>query len=158
MDKSLFQNIFPDFSPDSKVWIFYNKSIFTKDQQVVVLNEMTDFFKNWQAHGSDLYANATILYDQFLVISVDANQEQASGCSIDKLTQSIKKIEAEIEVQLLDRKWFPIVVEDSIIPVSMGEFMSKRKEAKGFTYIDTSLSKLADFRSNFLTKEDVWYK
>jgi len=50
-----------------------------------------------------LKAKAEIRYNRFLILIVDESQAGASGCSIDKSVNFIKKLEQEFGINLLDR-------------------------------------------------------
>lgn len=65
--------------------------------------ELNSFMKGWATHGKDLYGSFKILFDNFIVISVDESKVPASGCSIDTLTQFIKNLEKTLGINFFDR-------------------------------------------------------
>ena len=91
------------FSEQSRVWI-YQSDRELYDDEVKQLHEILNkFATEWTAHNYQLKAKAEIRYNRFLILIVDENQAGASGCSIDKSVNFIKKLELEFKISLLDR-------------------------------------------------------
>ena len=91
------------FSEQSRVWI-YQSDRELYDDEVKQLHEILNkFATEWTAHNHQLKAKAEIRYNRFLILIVDQNQAGASGCSIDKSVNFIKKLEQEFKISLLDR-------------------------------------------------------
>lgn len=88
---------------DARVWVFQSNTLLT-DQEVDAINKAgIRFIENWTAHGAYLKASFDIVYNHFIVISVDEDQASASGCSIDKGIHFIKELEKQFKLTLLDR-------------------------------------------------------
>lgn len=91
------------FSEQSRVWI-YQSDRELYDDEVKQLHEILNkFATEWTAHNHQLKAKAEIRYNRFLILIVDEDQAGASGCSIDKSVNFIKKLEQEFKISLLDR-------------------------------------------------------
>ena len=91
------------FSEQSRVWI-YQSDRELYDDEVKQLHEiLNNFASEWTAHNNQLKAKAEIRYNRFLILIVDENQAGASGCSIDKSVNFIKRLEQEFKINLLDR-------------------------------------------------------
>lgn len=91
------------FSEQSRVWI-YQSDRELYDEEVKQLHEILNkFASEWTAHNHQLKAKAEIRYNRFLILIVDENQAGASGCSIDKSVNFIKRLEQEFGISLLDR-------------------------------------------------------
>jgi hypothetical protein len=90
--------------PDhTRVWVYQSSSILN-DADVTEINKMAQHFvPSWDAHGSLLAANITVFHNLFIVIFVDENVTQISGCAIDKSVGFIKRVEQQLNVQLFDR-------------------------------------------------------
>ena len=78
---------------DSKIWIFQSQRNFSAEEIVEIEQILDNFMKEWNAHGASLTSAYAIPYDRFIVIAVDENKAQASGCSIDSMTRIIKTLE-----------------------------------------------------------------
>ena len=91
------------FSEQSRVWI-YQSDRELYDDEVKQLHEILNkFASEWTAHNHQLKAKAEIRYNRFLILIVDESQAGASGCSIDKSVNFIKRLEQEFGINLLDR-------------------------------------------------------
>lgn len=61
------------------------------------------FVKTWTAHEQQLVADFSIFNKRIIIVRVNEDVTNASGCSIDKLTRFIKEIEVNFQVELLNR-------------------------------------------------------
>lgn len=86
-----------------KVWIYLSDKELKGDLHQVILKAGESFVQNWKAHDVPLSASFEIIQDRFIVVKVDETQYNASGCSIDKLLRLIKQLEADHQLQLLNR-------------------------------------------------------
>ena len=50
------------------------------------------FIEAWTAHGKDLQAGYKIVYKRFIVIALNQNLNNATGCSIDASVHFIQAI------------------------------------------------------------------
>ena len=91
------------FSPQSKVWIYQSSRAFTATEVNSIQQKLDAFTAQWTAHGHQLKAKAEILYHFFIVLTVDQEVANATGCSIDSSVRIIKEIENEYGVDLFDR-------------------------------------------------------
>ncbi|MGH2623225.1 MAG: ABC transporter ATPase, partial [Sphingobacterium sp.] len=64
---------------------------------------LNDFIREWTAHGSQLSAKVEVIYNLFIVLSVDEKVAQVTGCSIDKSVHMLKEIERTIQIDLFNR-------------------------------------------------------
>ena len=95
--------LFEDFRDDSKIWIYTSSRFFT-EQEVEALNaQIAVFTREWTAHDIALKATGAVLFNRFIVLTVDESQTTASGCSIDKSAGFIRGVERALEVNLFDR-------------------------------------------------------
>jgi hypothetical protein len=90
--------------PDhARVWV-YQTDRNLSDAEVQYIQQTLDFqINNWAAHGAALVGAATVLYKRFVIVSVDENHNQASGCSIDASTNWLKNLGAEMNLNFFDR-------------------------------------------------------
>ncbi len=90
--------------PDhARVWV-YQTDRNLSDAEVQYIQQTLDFqINNWAAHGAALVGAATVLHKRFVVVSVDENHNQASGCSIDASTNWLKNLGAEMSLNFFDR-------------------------------------------------------
>lgn len=91
------------FSPQSKVWIYQSNRKFTSNEEIEILQKLKSFTNQWKAHGNDLMAKAEIRYGFFIILTVDENQANVTGCSIDGSARLIKEIENTYNIDLFNR-------------------------------------------------------
>jgi hypothetical protein len=90
-------------SPLSTVWFYLSETKLNESQLQKINNELQGFTACWDSHGSPLNSSFEIFENHLIVISVDASTS-ASGCSVDKLTHLIRKIESDINIPLFNRQ------------------------------------------------------
>lgn len=94
---------FKQLPNNSRIWIYQSDKEFAKEQINFISEKAKDFIEQWTRHGKDLKGSFTIKYDQFLVLAVDENFNNVSGCSIDASVHFVKELERELEVDLLNK-------------------------------------------------------
>ena len=95
-----------DFSalPDtSRIWIYQSNRSFTDEELQDIEQNVSNFLKEWTAHGAELQAGFEIKYKRFIIIGLDQTNASASGCSIDAAVHFIQNLEQKYDVELLDR-------------------------------------------------------
>ncbi len=97
-------NVPSHFAPHSKLWLFVTSQLLTPENQEWVNNQMHEFTSQWKAHNIPLQATFG-LYNRLLWVSVNANTENASGCSIDGLYRKIAEIEKATQTNFTDKMW-----------------------------------------------------
>jgi hypothetical protein len=87
----------------ARVWVYKSAAALTAEQQALILARGAQFTADWAAHGAALDACVDVLYDHFVVLSVDEQQAMASGCSIDKSVRFVQELERLLGTSLTDR-------------------------------------------------------
>jgi hypothetical protein len=93
---------FASLPPHARLWIFAADHTLTGTDAQRLLAQVDGFVSNWKAHGVPLTAARDWRHDRFLFVAVDEQATGASGCSIDALTRSLKDLERDLGVSLLD--------------------------------------------------------
>lgn len=98
----------------NRVWSFIiSKSLSKKD--LMTLTELGNkFILNWSAHENKLTASFDIFKERIIVVKVNEDITDASGCSIDKLTRFIKEAEKQFNIELLNRLFVAYKTQDKI--------------------------------------------
>ncbi|MFN3405116.1 MAG: hypothetical protein ACK40G_13525 [Cytophagaceae bacterium] len=84
---------FDQLSPESRIWIYQSPRPFSENDIQAIKTVLENFISGWDSHGNKIFGSYNIFYNQFVVVGVDESVANASGCSIDKLTRTIKEIE-----------------------------------------------------------------
>lgn len=94
---------FDQLPASSRIWVYQLNKPLENGQLDSLHSDCRNFIENWTAHQQNLHASFSILYHHFLIIAVDENVNDASGCSIDKQNHFIMEIEKKYNISLLDR-------------------------------------------------------
>jgi hypothetical protein len=119
-----------DALPDqARVWVFASPQPLTDEQTGTLLDEVDRFLAGWLAHGHSVVGAREWRYDRFLLIGADEAATGVSGCSIDSLFRTLKQLEREMGVALVDSSPVWYRAEDGTVEsVSRPEF---RERARG---------------------------
>ncbi len=86
---------------DAHVWIFGISPSLDAQQSGALLGQVDAFLENWAAHGVPITGAAEVREGSFLVVAADEHREK-SGCSIDRMFGTLKQLERDLGVQILD--------------------------------------------------------
>ena len=107
---------------DSRVWV-YQSSRILNDLEVSEIKKMAQHFvPSWDAHGALLTASISVLHNLFIVIVVDENVTQISGCAIDKSVAFIKRVEQQLNINFFDRMAIAYHRDNNIEICSLSQF------------------------------------
>lgn len=150
------------FSPQSKVWIYQSSRKFTDQETEEIQTILNDFVKQWAAHGHQLKAKAEIFYNYFIVLTVDQDSANATGCSIDSSVRAIKEIENKFGVDLFNRFNMAYKIDDEVHVVSKEDFetlISIKKIGLDTVVFNNLVQNLAEFEQKWEVKiKDSWHK
>lgn len=87
----------------SRIWIYQASRAFTPEEETIARQRGEAFISEWAAHGTKLMAELQVVLHRFVIVAVDEEVAQASGCSIDKLFRFVQQLQQEINLPLMDR-------------------------------------------------------
>ena len=94
---------FEEASAESRVWIYQGSRPFTTQEEDLVKELLKDFCEQWTAHGQALKSSFKVEKSQFVIMAVDEDFHNPSGCSIDSSVGVLRNIHSSTGVDLLDR-------------------------------------------------------
>lgn len=153
---------FEQLEQNSKIWIYQSDRKLTKEEQDFVQKNTETFLVEWTAHGHSLQAGMQLLYDQFLIIGVNEDINEASGCSIDKSVSYVTELGKALNIDLLQRSKVAVKNNTQIHLVDFSEI--KKAIHEGVISRDTEVFNNAivskkDLDSNWLLPApDSWIK
>jgi len=118
-------NQFNQMPPNAKVWIYASDKIISPSHFAVINQKAIPFIQNWTAHQNHLQAEFAVLYNCFLVFMVNESVHEISGCGIDKLTHLIKEIDAETNLNLLNRMGVQLLENNEVTCLTKSAFLEK---------------------------------
>ncbi|MDQ8054053.1 MAG: ABC transporter ATPase [Pedobacter sp.] len=150
------------FSPQSKVWIYQSNRRFTDVEAEEILAKLANFTSQWTAHGHQLQAKAELPYNFFIVLIVDQDVANATGCSIDASVRVIKEIEQDYGVDLFDRFNMAYKVDGEVHVATKEDFetlVSIKKITTSTTVFNNLVQTLQEYEDKWeVPLGESWHK
>jgi len=125
--------MYVDFSllPDtSRVWVYQADRRLTDQEVLEIKEQLIPFIQHWKRHGEDLKASFKIEYNQFIILAVDENYTNVSGCSIDASVHIIQELQKKFEIDLLNKMNVTFKDGDNVNIISLSAFKEFAKQDK----------------------------
>jgi hypothetical protein len=143
----------------NRVWTFIISKTLSKEE-LNSLNELGNkFVLGWTAHEQQLTASFEIIGDKIIVVKVNENVTEASGCSIDKLTRFIKETEKLFSIELLNRLLVAYKTNTGIEIVhssKIKELLAENKISENTIVYNTSVSNQKEFNNWEQELKNTW--
>jgi len=152
---------FENLPEDSKIWIYQSNRKFSDDEMIDIENDLKVFIENWSAHGTGLEASYLLKYNRFIILAVNQEVQQVTGCSIDSSVAFIQKLEQKYDVDLLDKMNVTFKNGEHIAHKSLIDFkrMAKEKAVTANTIVFNNLvNSIEEFNENWEVPAcDSWH-
>lgn len=112
---------------NSRVWVYSSNRKFIQKEIISIRKDLENFLSNWTSHNQILETGFELRYDRFIIIAVNQEINNASGCSIDNCVRFIKKLENKYEVDLLDKMNVIYKQDKHLYHKKLNEFISMYK-------------------------------
>jgi hypothetical protein len=140
------------FSQNSRVWVYQSDKKLADDVVQQIQQHLNSFTAEWTAHNNQLKARAEIRYNRFFILIVDETQAGASGCSIDKSVNFMKRLEQEFSINLFDRFNLAYRNADEILSLPRHDFEALLKQGT----INTNTIVFNNLVQNLTELETKW--
>lgn len=122
---------------NARVWVYQSNRKFSEVEKAKINEMTTEFVEQWTRHGENVRGSFTIEYDQFLIVAVDQDFVEVSGCSIDASVKLVQQIQALFNVDMLNKLAVAYKELDAIKIVPMAEFtqLAKSEEVQKNTIV-----------------------
>jgi hypothetical protein len=94
---------FEQIPSSARIWIYQANRAITDSERHEIENTLKPAVSQWAAHGASLLASVKVLHNRFVIIALDENQNEASGCSIDASTRWFKELGNRLNIDFFDR-------------------------------------------------------
>lgn len=141
---------------DSHIWIFGISPALDDAESATLLAQVDAFLDQWASHGTPIRAARDLREGSFLVIAADPQSER-SGCSIDRMFGTLKSLERELNVQILDSTRVFVRDEGNVRAMPRNQF---RDSANADTPVfDVTAEKLGEVRTGTWERRagDSWH-
>jgi len=156
-------NTFNGFAPTSRTWVYQSSRNLTETEATEVLQMAQGFAAQWKSHGTPLQAKADVLYGRFLIMMVDENAAEASGCSIDSSVAQIRSIEQKLNIDLFDRMNLAYLNSEDKLETVHANSISKAFEhgalTEETTVFNNMITSFSELKTNWqipLSKSWAW--
>lgn len=132
---------FEKLPDNARIWVYQSNRPFREEELQDIEADLGAFLTQWTAHGSELKAGYEMPYNRFIVIGLDQEHAQASGCSIDASVHFVQALERKYDVILLDRMNVSFKQGPYIAYKPLDEFrkMARSKAVSGKTVVFNNL-------------------
>ena len=127
---------YSEIAESSRVWIYQSDRILTDQEVVFVKQRLLEFCNNWKAHQAHLKSSYQVLHNRFIILLVDEQQLDASGCSIDASVALLKSLEKDYNLDLFNRTIVAYEEEQNIFTMPL---LSFKKLVKADTIVFNNL-------------------
>jgi hypothetical protein len=139
------QDRLANFSPRSKVWIYYSGKPFAPNEHVIQ-EQITFFTQDWTSHGSKVTADGFVLSNHIIMLVADTSLGEVSGCSTDSSVRFMTNLGKEYELDFFDRNLVLVLINDSIQVTNIHNLKNYPADALVF---NPFFSDLQEWRSHF---------
>ena len=140
--QQIFKSLFPELPDSSRIWLHLANRKLVASEEQFLKEELTVFLDSWSAHGKRLQCNATLLFSQYLIFSVDENIESASGCSIDSSVHFAKRMGSELGIDFFTRMEVLVVEGNETRLLSYFDALAQKAP-----FINPQITQLSELRS-----------
>lgn len=119
---------FNELPESSKIWIYQSDREFSNEDLDYLNAELKEFTKEWVAHSQTLKTSYSILFDHFIILSVDESVNDASGCSVDSSVRIIKKVGEHLSIDFFKRENLAFLVNEKVELVALSELKTNISE------------------------------
>ena len=151
---------FEGLSAESRVWVYQGSRPFTATELESVEGALRSFCEKWVAHGEALKSSYKIVENQFVIMAVDEDFHNPSGCSIDSSVGILRQIHSATGVDLLDRTKVSFYLNHKVVLIPLNEvkasFTSGRLQPSTITFNTLVTSKAEWERKWKIAAENSW--
>ena len=140
--QQIFKSLFPELPDSSRIWLHLANRKLVASEEQFLKEQLTVFLDSWSAHGKRLQCNATFLFSQYLIFSVDENIESASGCSIDSSVHFAKRMGSELGIDFFTRLEVLVIEGNDTRLLSYFDAVAQKAP-----FINPQITQLSELRS-----------
>ncbi len=152
---------FNSLPEESRVWIYQSNRSFSEEELLQLEQQLNTFIEAWTAHGKDLQAGYKIVYKRFIVIALDQNSNNATGCSIDASVYFIQELEKQYNVDLMDKMNVSYKQGEFIAYKPLLDFKKMAQEkavSKNTIVFNNLVNNIAEFNENWeVPASESWH-
>lgn len=144
-------------SNDAYVWIFGISPSLDAPKSDALMRQVNAFLESWAAHGTPIPGAAELREGSFLIVAADEHREK-SGCSIDRMFGTLKQLERDLGVAILDSNRVFLRDEAGVRAVERSAF--RNAATLDTPVFDITVERLGDVREGGWEKpaSESWHR
>jgi hypothetical protein len=115
---------FDELNAESRVWIYQGNKTMSASEKSTIGQLLHSFCEQWAAHGQPLKTSFKIEFSQFVIMAVDEDFRNPSGCSIDSSVGVLRQIQSATGIDFLDRTLVPFYINNQVELIPLAEIKS----------------------------------
>lgn len=119
---------FDTLPEESRIWIYQSNRKLSDEEVAQIEPVVRAFVEQWAAHGQPLEASYQLLHNRFIILAVNQDIQQTTGCSIDESVRLIQALEQQYKIDLLDKMNVTFRIGEHIAHKPLAEFKKLAKE------------------------------
>ena len=143
----------------NRVWTFIISKPLSKEDLNLLSELGNAFVLSWTAHEQKLTAHFEIFKSKIIIVRVNEGDVSASGCSIDKLTQFIKAMEKQFNIELLNRLLVAFKKQDEVEIIhssAIKNLLHEQVVSKNTVVYNTSVNNEQEFLAWEQELQNTW--
>lgn len=128
---------FEEMPEHARVWVYQADRTLTDAEKAEMEQHLRTFVDQWTVHSKDLKASAKVFPDRFVVLAVDENHNQASGCSIDASVRFVQELEKHYNLSLFVRTEVAYLEGETVKTAAVKDM--KQQVSEGVIKADTTV-------------------
>jgi hypothetical protein len=112
---------FDSLPAHSRIWIYQANRALSQAESEYVSVHLKKLCEQWTAHNMPLHASFLLSFDHFIILAVDEQQADASGCSIDGSVHFLKSLQQEVGIDFFDRSRVAFLLDAKISLAPLSE-------------------------------------
>lgn len=153
---------FESLADSSRIWVYQSSREFSSNELDIICTKIESFIAEWKRHGEGLKASYQIKYNQFIILAVDEDYNEVSGCAIDSSVNLMKQFERAFDIDLTNKLNVSFKDNNNINVISISDFqnfVAKNKITSNTVVFNNMVSTKEDLSSNWeVTADKSWHK
>ena len=133
---------------NARIWVYQADRKLNSADKEYAAHYLASFTEKWTAHNHSLRASFSILHDWFIILAVDGNVNEASGCSIDASVRALGDLGQKLGTDLFNRTNIAVWKDGEVQLVAMKNLSTLLEQ--GHWHSDTTV-----FNNAVLTVDEL---
>ena len=153
---------FESLAPNATIWVYQSNRAFLENELEIIKTKIEKFIAEWKRHGEGLKASYQIKYNQFIILAVDEDHNEVSGCAIDSSVNLMIQFERAFNLDLTNKLNVSFRDNENLNIVTLSDFQKFIKQGKvtANTVVFNNMVKTKEeYTQNWeVTADKSWHK